>query len=238
MWDIIRRSFRPALSFMHFLFATAGPLIIAVHLLCFFLGQYFSHLREIGPQSSAFTILIVSGTLLISLTESLFYLLLVPGRFADYRNGRPPRAFPQLLQKYTAPLVLESLRVFAKTVLWTLMFILPGIFQMWRLHLVPFIVMLNSEYDEGRLDALRHSHSLVRGQDFAWVCFLLFLGLMDFTFELVVYFITGPQGPVILTLLSLLALPLSLYSFSLLVHVYEGLEQKQRDKAQVVNEGE
>lgn len=231
MWDIIRRSFRPALSFTRYLFVTAGPLIIAVHLLCFCLGQYFSHLREIGPQSSAFTILIVAGTLLITLTESLFYLMLVPGRFADYRSGQPPRAFPQLLQKYTAPLVLESLRVFAKTLLWTLMLVLPGLFQMWRLYLVPFIVMLNPDYDEGRLDALKHSHALIRGHDFIWVLFLFFLGLLDLSYEIVAFFASAPQSPTTLILLPLLTLPFSLYSFSLLVHVYEGLEQKLQTAA-------
>lgn len=231
MLDTIRRSFKPAFFFLGTLIKSSWYLILPAHILCFCLIEYFRGMAQAHSHNSTVSILMVLAAVLMTLIRSLVFLLIVPGRFDDFRQKRKYRSFFFLLKKYTLPLTLEGLRVVGKTILWLLLFIFPGLFQAWRLYLVPLIVVLNPQYDEGKVDALRHSHKLIRGRDFVWVPFLVFLAVFDLSYEIfsVAFTVTEPLSQV---LVSVFTLPLSLYSFSLLVHVYEGLEQKHEAKGE------
>lgn len=165
------------------------------------------------------------GELMAALTLSLFFALIIPSRWDEWRKAEQQRSLGFLLKKYTVPLTLESLRAFVKMLLWTLLLILPGIFQYWRLTLVPYIVILNPNYDEGRLDALKHSHDLIRGKDLGWVLFLLVLVTIESSYFLLGLIPGFPSDFSLQLLISLLTLPLTLYSYSVLVEVYSRLEE-------------
>lgn len=57
---------------------------------------------------------------------------------------------------------IETLRSWGKTLLWSLLFILPGIWKYIELSLVPFVVTSSKDYDEGKVDALKASARIVR----------------------------------------------------------------------------
>jgi hypothetical protein len=226
MLDTFRRGFKPAFEFTLYLLKTSWYWILAFHLFFFSAAKYFEQLAELNSMSSQMVILCRLTQMLCGLTVSLFLALLIPGRFQDWKTGSPPRSLGLLIKKYTVPLTLEGIRVFVKVLLWSLLFVLPGIFQYWRLSLVPFIVMLNPDYDKGRLDALKHSHNLIRGHDFGWVLTLVFLALLDSLFEIFNAIVHLPPAIEVQLTISLLFLPLSLYSYALLVQLYALLEQK------------
>lgn len=57
-------------------------------------------------------------------------------------------------------LIREQLRVFGKVILWSLLFILPGIWKFMELSLVPWVVCLDPEYQAGRKDSLQASREV------------------------------------------------------------------------------
>lgn len=66
------------------------------------------------------------------------------------------------LKKYLNQICIETLRAWGKTLLWTLLFILPGIWKYIEYSLVPLVVTSSKVYDEGNEDALRKSAQVVR----------------------------------------------------------------------------
>lgn len=72
---------------------------------------------------------------------------------------------------------IETLRAWGKTLLWSLLFVLPGIWKYLEYSLVPFVVTSSQRYDEGRLDALKGSASVVRRHWFKILFLLVFFHL-------------------------------------------------------------
>ncbi len=59
-------------------------------------------------------------------------------------------------------LYIETLRAWGKTLLWSLVLVLPGLWKYLEYSMVPFVVTSSSRYGEGRLDALKGSAAVVR----------------------------------------------------------------------------
>lgn len=66
------------------------------------------------------------------------------------------------LGKYLNQIYIETLRSWGKTLLWSLFFILPGIWKFIEYSLVPFVVTSSQRYDDGKEDALKKSAQIVR----------------------------------------------------------------------------
>lgn len=66
------------------------------------------------------------------------------------------------LDKYLNQMFIESLRSWGKTLLWSLFFIVPGIWKYLEFCMVPFIVTSSKKYDIGALDALDASSTIFR----------------------------------------------------------------------------
>ncbi len=60
--------------------------------------------------------------------------------------------------------LIEEMRVFGWTLLWFLLFILPGFVRMLRYLFVPFVVTLDPAYQRGEKDALQESLKISRGR--------------------------------------------------------------------------
>jgi hypothetical protein len=60
--------------------------------------------------------------------------------------------------------LIESLRAWGRTLNWTLLFIIPGLYKWLKLSLVPLVVLLSNDYQDGKLDALDESENLTKGQ--------------------------------------------------------------------------
>ncbi|MGZ3770271.1 MAG: hypothetical protein ACXWQ7_14000 [Bdellovibrio sp.] len=65
------------------------------------------------------------------------------------------------LKKKLNQIYIETLRSWGKTLFWSLLFILPGIWKYIEFCLVPFVVTSSAKYDDGKEDALKRSAEIV-----------------------------------------------------------------------------
>ena len=95
----------------------------------------------------------------LSLFSSLLFPMIISflccHTLAGLANGR--REF--IKSKFELGL-LETLRAWGKTFLWTFAFILPGLVAYTYYFLTPFVVIFSRDYADGKVDALKHSAKL------------------------------------------------------------------------------
>lgn len=65
-------------------------------------------------------------------------------------------------KKYLNQLYIETLRSWGKSLLWSLLFILPGIWKYLQYSFVSIVVTSSQKYDDGHEDALQRSSEIVR----------------------------------------------------------------------------
>ncbi len=118
---------------------------------------------------------LVSGTVfpLILATLCLYAL----STLENWKSG-----IGTFFERFFNHICIETLRAWGKTLAWSLLFILPGIWKFLEYSLVPFVVTGSKEYDQGREDALKTSSLIVRrhwGKIIGvFLCFHLFLPLI------------------------------------------------------------
>jgi len=81
--------------------------------------------------------------------------------------------------------VIESLRAWGSTFLWTLLLIIPGIIKWLAYFFVPYVVLFSKKYSLGQVDALKHSQKIFFH---AWGKLILILFFFSFLFPLVSFF--------------------------------------------------
>lgn len=72
------------------------------------------------------------------------------------------KSLEEFLKKNLNQIYIETLRSWGKTLLWSLLLILPGLWKYVEYSLVPFVVTSSARYDEGKEDALQRSAQIVR----------------------------------------------------------------------------
>jgi len=120
------------------------------------------------------------GLTLTDFFQSLTLAFIIPLRILDHSYARNNRLLGRFFQKHGMPLIIETLRAISRILLWSLLFIVPGIFKQIRYFMVPYVTLFDPEYERGEVDALEHSNVLVRG---ITLPLLLVLGA-DLTLEL------------------------------------------------------
>lgn len=98
-----------------------------------------------------------SLSVVLSLIYPLITLLLVLSAMSEKQT-----LF--FLQQNGKQTLIEQMRAWGKSMLWSLLFLLPGLIQFFRLVFVPFIVCFDPEYQMGRIDALEKSRALSKGK--------------------------------------------------------------------------
>jgi hypothetical protein len=107
-------------------------------------------------------------SLILSLLYPLTALLLVLSTKAE----KSPLAF--LKQNFSQSLI-ENMRAWGSIMLWSLLFILPGIYKFLQYLFVPFIVCFDPAYQRGEKDILQASKAQSKGQlIILFLAFLLF----------------------------------------------------------------
>lgn len=66
------------------------------------------------------------------------------------------------LKKFLNQMYIETMRAWGKTLLWSLVLILPGLWKYTEYILVPFVVTSSPRYDQGKEDALEMSAYVVK----------------------------------------------------------------------------
>jgi hypothetical protein len=72
----------------------------------------------------------------------------------------------EFFHHYIGQIFIESLRSWGKTLMWALLFIIPGFWKFLEYSLVPFVVAASPRYDAGHEDALQASAKIFRNHWF------------------------------------------------------------------------
>lgn len=114
-------------------------------------------------------------SIFLSLSETIFLLLITPQVIYQFHNNSPSMPFWAHIKKHFKPVVIETFRALGKSAVGFVMLIVPGIQRVIYYLFVPFVVQFNSHYQLGQIDALEESKKLIKTN------FLLFFSLFILT---------------------------------------------------------
>jgi hypothetical protein len=129
----------------------------------------------------------------------------------------------QYVQLHVNQLGIEILRSWGKTLLWSLLFILPGIWKYFEYTMIPFIVTLSKRYERGEEDALQASSQMVR-KNLPKVLAVLLIFHLIFPSILTVMFDDYRliwQTPLSAAVLTLVDVYLFIFSTQVLLNIFE-----------------
>lgn len=111
-----------------------------------------------------------SFSLILSLTYPLAALFLILSTFQE-------KSIASFFRTFFEQGVIEQMRSWGKAMLWSFLFVIPGLIKFVQYLFVPFVVCFDSQYQQGQRDALKQSQALTKGK-----MFRLFLLFFAFTF--------------------------------------------------------
>jgi len=129
----------------------------------------------------------------------------------------------EFIQKTIEPMSIEILRSWGKTLLWSLLLLLPGLWKYTEYTLIPFVVALSPKYQRGEEDALLASARLVKS-NLLKICAILTFFHLIFPSLLTVFFDDYRliwDTPIAAVLLTLVDVFLFIFSTQLLLMVFE-----------------
>ena len=146
---------------------------------------YFLHVIHLVPAHSYLALQASWGPLLTSLTTSFIIILILPFPLYELTYKKVPSSLWVFVKKHSRPLFVESLRVLTYVLLWSFLFILPGVYKQIRWTFVPFIVYFDPNYEKGDVDPLEESAKLSVGLMWVLTPLIVALGLVDLGFDLI-----------------------------------------------------
>ncbi|WP_413561437.1 hypothetical protein [Bdellovibrio sp. HCB209] len=157
------------------------------------------------------------------ISSIIFPILLITTALYPMKSSRFTTGLNDFYGKYIQQIFIETLRTWGKTLLWSLLFILPGIWKYLEYSMVPFVVTGSVPYDDGKLDALQASAKIFRRH---WFKILGILILFHLFIPLVLTSIFDSyrllwETPVTSLLLNLLDTYLIIISTQLLFNVFQ-----------------
>lgn len=151
-------------------FLRSSPILLPVVFVYRALDQALTNQLEyemLSTKTSELAVWSLAGTsMIISLIFPLLCLLIVLANSYE-------KSSLQYLKLHFSQCLKESLRAWGKVILWSILFIIPGLIQMVRMAFVPFIAVHSEDYQAGRVDALKGSATLARSQ--FWRLLIVFL---------------------------------------------------------------
>ncbi|WP_413287626.1 hypothetical protein [Bdellovibrio sp. HCB337] len=137
------------------------------------------------------------------------------------------------IQHHLNQLSIEILRSWGKSLLWSLLFILPGIWKYFEFVMIPYVVTMSKRYEAGELDALKASTQIVR-RNLLKVLAVFFVFHMLFPSILTVLFDEYRllwQTPVSAAVLTLIDVYLFIFSTQLLLNIFEKQQPQEASHA-------
>ncbi len=130
------------------------------------------------PQNDTDRILValISMCLQVGLAVMTGVFVMIAAR--DEVTGRKTSLWHEFQQKLKL-LTVESLRTILPILLKSLLLVIPGILEYLRLSMILFIVMLDPEYQAGKVDALERSRTLTRGRIMFVLIFMLVTAALE-----------------------------------------------------------
>lgn len=200
-------------------------LLAALFLFNFTTNQYFEYLgqelnsSELGPWPAqlgeffsslilGFALLMIGGYFLVSLKQKI--------------------SWGEFFRRYTAPLTAESLRALTQILLWSLLFILPGMVMYCRLNFLPFVIFCDPEYD-ARPDAVARCKELTKNCWLRLTFIVLLFSIFDAVFELAPN-LMRIENLFARGIFSLCSFVFSLFAFVLLYMIFENLRRVHEER--------
>ncbi|MEQ1665119.1 MAG: hypothetical protein ABL927_07055 [Bdellovibrionales bacterium] len=141
--------------------------------------QYYQYLSMMAQENQTMQIFVAIGQLLISLIEFIILAMLIPQRLMELDAHEPPQSFLAFSKKHIGSLTSEGIRSFAVSLLWLIVFIIPGILKYIRFFFVPYVVVADPQYQTGNRDALEYSNQLVKGKTLSVLLIIVALTALD-----------------------------------------------------------
>lgn len=192
---------------------------VAIHA-HFYLARQGMPIESLPPE---FQIISGFGLMTADLTISFILMLLIPLRIHDHINNRAHNtSLWHTLKRTAVPLTAEGLKALARILLWSLLFLIPGMVKQIRYSMIPYIVMFHPRYEKGEVNALELSEQIVKGLTLP----LLLISLTELALSVAISWLpdefSASTGDWILftTLTRALTISLSIYTYSLFYSVY------------------
>ncbi|HEX7673974.1 MAG TPA: hypothetical protein VF412_07380 [Bdellovibrio sp.] len=107
----------------------------------------------------------------------IFPVLLMSTALFALAKTESGKSLTIFLGHYINQIFIETLRAWGKTLMWSLLFIVPGIWKYLELILVPFVVTSSDRYNAGEVDALKASSYVFRQHWFKILGIIIFFHL-------------------------------------------------------------
>lgn len=164
----------------------AGPWLLISFLSYSFLDESLSaRLQEslnspsgIGPELWIFGGL----SMCLGIVLPCFNLANILGSIIKIRGAS--QNYSEILARSFPQLIIENMRSWGSAMTWGLLLILPGFIRFFQLYFVPFIVMMDKDYAEGKIDALKSSH---RKTNQVWLSLSVVVFIFDFLLPLITH---------------------------------------------------
>ncbi len=157
------------------------------------------------------------------ISSIIFPILLMTTTLYAMNASRFSESLTDFYGKYINQIFIETLRTWGKTLMWSLLFILPGIWKYLEYSLVPMVVTSSTRYDDGKIDALKASAFVFRRH---WLKILGILILFHLFIPLILASVFDSyrllwKTPVASLILNLLDTYLLIISTQLLFNVFQ-----------------
>lgn len=146
--------------------------LLAIEVLGLCESQFFAYVQQIITTRGKEDII---GVAIVSLTSLTIELLLDAAQVIVIANALlstliAPTSLRDKFRSSYAQIIIEKIRAAASILLRSVLLILPGIVEVVRLCLVPYIVAIDPNYASGQVDALDRSRELIKS---SWPLVLL-----------------------------------------------------------------
>lgn len=116
-----------------------------------------------GREDMGLIATVVGAQLIVELLFSALWILLVAEATMATLEARPVQLFAPKLARNLNQLLIETVRAFAAVIYRLPLLIFPAAIEYLRLTFVPLVVLADSDYRLGNVDALERSRGLARG---------------------------------------------------------------------------
>lgn len=199
------------------------PLLV-LFLASFVVNQYLEGLASELNNTDQGPWIAQIGQFLASLIEG-FALLMIGGFFLVRRAEG--LTWSEFNKRTLAPLTAESLRALTRILLWTLVFIIPGVIMFFRLYFVPYVVFVDPTYKTSP-NAVARSLELTKSCWMRVTLVIVALNLVDGAFELAPNLLRT-DGLLYRAFFDLSGFIFSLFEFMLLYIIFENLRAQAQN---------
>ncbi len=136
-----------------------------------------------GKENSILLLVLALALLSIGILGPLFVLMIT----LFYIQKNLQSTHQSMISFWTenfSPLLIESIRVFGKSLSWALLGIIPGFIKYIQWALTPFVVVFDQRYPKGDVDALQQSRGVLKNLWWKTALLIMTPYILEFLFSL------------------------------------------------------